>query len=171
MAHTMTFGRYGESYRQDNTDWRAATWAGVIAGAVFVMMEMLLVMFFMDQSPWGPPRMIAAMVMGQGVLPPPADFDLGIVMAAMMIHFPLSIVFGLILGWLVHHLKGVSALAIGGIFGLAAYFINFYLIAPVFFPWFADAQNWVSLLSHLVFGLVLGGAYAGMRRHKPVTKS
>lgn len=171
MAYTMISGRYGESFRQDKTDWRAATWAGVIAGAVFLLMEMLMVMFFMDQSPWGPPRMIAAMVMGQDVLAPPADFDLVIVAVAMMIHFSLSIAFGLILGWLVHHLQGVSAMLIGGVFGLAAYFVNFYLIAPVFFPWFTDAQNWISLLSHLVFGLVLGAAYAGMRTHKPTGQS
>jgi uncharacterized membrane protein YagU involved in acid resistance len=169
MAHTMTSGRHTESYRQDKTDWSAAVWAGLIAGLVFIMMEMLLVMFFMGQSPWAPPRMMAAMVLGQDVLPPPATFDLSIMMTAMMIHFPLSIVYGLIVGWLVHRMSSTSALLIGGIFGLAIYFINFYLIAPVVFPWFTMAQNWVSLVSHLVYGLVLGAAYAGLRKHKPMT--
>jgi heme/copper-type cytochrome/quinol oxidase subunit 4 len=168
MARTMTSGRHMESYRQDRTDWNAAVWSGLIAGAVFMMAEMLMVMVFMGQSPWAPPRMIAAMVMGQDVLPPPASFDMGVMMTAMMIHFPLSIVYGLIAGWIVHRMGSTNALLIGGVFGLAIYFINFHLIAPVVFPWFTQAQNWVSAVSHLLYGLVLGGAYAALRKHKPV---
>jgi hypothetical protein len=112
MARTVTSERHGHSYRYDKTDWSAAVWAAVIAGVVFMMAEMLMVMFFMGQSPWGPPRMIAAMMMGTNVLPPPADF----------------------------------------------------------FPWFTDARHWVSLVNHLLFGLTLGGAYAGLRKHKPAVQ-
>jgi uncharacterized membrane protein YagU involved in acid resistance len=171
MAHAIHSDRRGESYQQDKTDWRAAVWAGVIAGVVFMMAEMLMMMLFMGQSPWGPPRMIAAMFLGKNVLPPPASFDMGIMMTAMMIHFMLSIVYGLILGWIVHRLNSTSVWLIGGVFGLTIYFVNFYLIAPAVFPWFTQAQNWVSLVSHLLFGLVLGGTYAGMRRHKPAVRS
>ena len=63
--------------------------------------------------------------------------------------------------------ESVSALLIGAVFGLALYFINFYLIAPAAFPWFTMAQNWVSILSHLIYGVVLGAAYAALRKHKP----
>lgn len=170
MARTMSPGRHMESYHQDRTDWSAAAWAGIIGGIVFMMIEMLMVMLFLGQSPWGPPRMIAAMIMGREVLPPPADFDMGIMMAAMAVHFPLSIVHGLIAGWLVHRLNSASVLLIGAVFGLAVYFINFYLIAPAVFPWLTEAQNWVSLVSHLIYGLVLGAAYAGLRKHKPAVR-
>jgi ABC-type sulfate transport system permease subunit len=146
------------------TDWRAAVWAGVIAGIIFMMIEMLMVKFFMGESPWGPPRMMAAMVLGKDVLPPPATFDLRIMMTAMMIHLPLSIVYGLILGWAVHRFSNTVAIVIAVLLGLAIYLINFYLVAPLIFPWFTQAQNWVSLVSHLMFGLILGGAYAGLRR-------
>jgi uncharacterized membrane protein YagU involved in acid resistance len=152
------------SHAYQATDWRAAIWAGVIAGILFMMVEMLMVKFLMGQSPWGPPRMMAAMVLGKDVLPPPATFDLGIMMTAMMIHLPLSIVYGLILGWAAHRFSNMGTIAIGVLFGLAIYLINFYLVAPVVFPWFTQAQNWVSLVSHLMFGFVLGGAYAGLRR-------
>ncbi len=171
MAHAMSSQHETHSYQHDKTDWSAAIWASVIAGIVFMMAEMLMVMIFMGQSPWGPPRMIAAMVMGQDVLPPPATFDIGIVMVAMMVHFALSIVLGLIAGWIVHRMSGTSALLVGGIFGLAVYFINFYLVAPVLFPWFTMAQNWVSLVVHLMFGLVFGGTYAALRKHKPAAQA
>lgn len=42
---------------------KAAVWAGLIAGLIFMMMEMILV-WLTGGSPWGPPRMMAAIVMG-----------------------------------------------------------------------------------------------------------
>lgn len=152
------------------TDWSAAAWAGVIAGAAFMMLEMGMVWMFMGESPWAPPRMIAAMALGKDVLPPPgtyAAFDLKVLVTAMMVHFPLSVAYGLIVGWLVHRFDWAGGLLIGAAFGIAIYVANFYLVAPVVFPWFQMAQNWVSAFSHAMFGLVAGGAYIGLRKPKP----
>lgn len=144
--------------------WGAAVWAGVIGGLVFMMAEMLMVWLFLGQSPWGPPRMIAAMAMGREVLPPPASFAIGPMMVAMVIHFMLSIIYGLIVGAIVKKMGMGAALLTGLIFGLAAvYFINFHVIAPMLFPWFTQAQNWVSVLSHALFGMVVAGAYVSLR--------
>jgi hypothetical protein len=93
MAQSWIHGQRANQELAQATDWKAAAWAGVIAGVVFMMAEMIMVMAFEGQSPWAPPRMIAAMVLGQGVLPPPAVFDIKILMAAMMIHFPLAVVY------------------------------------------------------------------------------
>jgi len=141
-------------------DWKAAIWAGLIAGAVFMMLEMALVGTIGGQSPWGPPRMIAAMAMGEGVLPPPATFDFGIMMAAMMIHFTLSIVLGVVLGWAISQWRMglITALAVGTAFGLLVYFVNFYLMTGIF-PWFAMARGGISAFAHAMFGLVLGWVY------------
>lgn len=147
------------------TDWKAAIWAGLIAGLVFLMVEMLLVWLVMGMSPWAPPRMMAAMVLGPEILPPPADFSFMAVMTAMVIHFPLSIVYGLILGWAIHRLEMGAALLVGALFGLiAVYAVNFHLIAPMAFPWFVEAQNWISVLAHVIFGVVLAGTYVAMRK-------
>jgi hypothetical protein len=129
------------------------------------MVEMLLVWLVLGMSPWAPPRMMAAMVLGPEILPPPADFSLMAVMTAMVIHFPLSIVYGLILGWAVHRLEMGAALLAGAAFGLVAvYAVNFHLIAAMAFPWFVEAQNWISVLAHVIFGVVLAGSYVAMRR-------
>ena len=137
------------------TDWKAAAWAGLIAGLVFVMAEMLMVWLFLGQSPWGPPRMIAAMVLGKDVLPPPADFSMMATMVAMLIHLPISVVYGLVIGWLVHRFDMGLAVLIGLVVGvLAIYGINFYLVAPAVFPWFVEARHWVSLVAHALFGVV-----------------
>jgi uncharacterized membrane protein YagU involved in acid resistance len=71
-------------------------------------------------------------------------------MTAMVVHFALSIVYGLIFAWIASYLpmsRGVAILA-GAAFGLALYLINFYPIAAAFFPWFAMARNWISIVSH-----------------------
>ena len=141
-------------------NWKAAIWAGIVAGIVFMMLEMALVATIGGQSPWGPPRMIAAMVMGESVLPPPATFDAGIMMVTMMIHFTMSILLGVILGWAISQWKMslATAIIVGTIFGLLIYFINFYPMTAVF-PWFAMARGGISAFAHAMFGFVLGWVY------------
>ena len=56
-------------------DWRAAIWAGLIAGAVLLILQTAILAGVTGGSPWVTLCMIAAMVMGEGVLPPPATFD------------------------------------------------------------------------------------------------
>ena len=141
-------------------DIKAAVWAGIIAGVVFMMLEMVLVETVGGGSPWGPPRMIAAIGMGKDVLPPPATFDLGVMIVAMAIHFVLAILLGMILGLIVSRRKlGLMAsIGAGAIFGLAVYLVNFYGLTALF-PWFAMARTPITLLTHVIFGTVLGWSY------------
>jgi hypothetical protein len=151
-------------------NWKAAAWAGLIAGAVFLILEMVLFETVGGASFWGPPRMMAAIVMGEGVLPPPATFDAGIVTVAMLVHFPLAIVYGLILGWAISNwnLGLGGSIAVGIIFGLLLYVINFYGFTAIW-PWFEMARNWISIFAHAVFGLVLGWAYHRFARSTRAT--
>lgn len=136
---------------------KAGALAGLIAGAVFMMMEMGLVAMAGD-SPWGPPRMIAAIVMGEGVLPPPATFDLMILMAAMAVHFMLSIVIGVVFALVARRFGLVMAVVAGAVVGLGLYVVNFYGFTAIF-PWFAMARNTISIVSHIAFGVILGLSY------------
>lgn len=149
-------------------DVKAAGWAGIIAGVVFVMMEMALIAMFGNGMVWGPPRMMAAIAMGPDVLPPPPTFDFMIVMVGMVIHFVLSIVLGLILGWAISkwRLSTGMAILLGLVFGLLVYLVNFYVMTGIF-PWFAMARNMITLVSHLVFGGVLGWVYRAMAARRP----
>jgi uncharacterized membrane protein YagU involved in acid resistance len=158
-THTLTVASH-------DLDWSAVLWAAIIAGVAFMMMEMALVALTGMGGFWGPPRMIAAMLMGKQVLPPPATFDTGIMMVAMLVHFALSIVYAFILAWVIATWSiGIAVLA-GAAFGLIVYLVNFYGIAPPFFPWFVEARNWIGLLSHIVFGIVLALAYKAIARPK-----
>lgn len=149
------------------TNWKAGAWAGMIAGLVFLMSEMILVWAVQGQSPWGPPHMMAAMMLGSHVLPVMgawAPFDIKIVMAAMMIHFPLSIAYGLVGAWLMDRFYLAGAVMVGAALGLLVYIVNFYLIAPMVFPWFEMGRNWIGAFSHIMFGVSLGVAYNWLRK-------
>ncbi|MDQ3077699.1 MAG: hypothetical protein M3Q83_02530 [Pseudomonadota bacterium] len=141
----------------------AAIKAGLIAGLVFMMLEMLLVATIGGGSPWAPPRMIGAMALGEGVLPPPAPFDLTVFMVAMLIHFILAIVLGLLFAAIAEavRLSRPAAAIVGLLFGLAVYVVNFYGMTAIF-PWFAMARNGISIFAHLMFGLVLGYTYRAL---------
>lgn len=143
---------------------KQAVRAGLTAGLVFILLEMILVATIGGGSAWAPPRMIAAIVMGPGVLPPPASFAPGILLVALAVHFPLAIAYGLGLGWVISRMSlGAGAAAgLGLLFGLGIYLVNFYAFTAIW-PWFAMARNGISVFAHLMFGLVLGWTYGKSR--------
>ncbi|MBW3570947.1 MAG: hypothetical protein KY467_07565 [Gemmatimonadetes bacterium] len=147
-------------------DWSAAVWAGVVGGVVFMMMEMFLMpLFGFAPGMWAPPRMIAAIGMGKDVLPPPASFDFGVVMVAMMIHFATSILFAIAVAFLVRNLGTGAAVAVGVVAALLLYAFVFYLMTGGPWPWFANGRNWVNILTHVVFGAIVAWWYGA--RAKP----
>ncbi|MGH9914937.1 MAG: hypothetical protein ACRD63_06570 [Pyrinomonadaceae bacterium] len=113
--------------------------------------------------------MIAAIVLGRGVLMPSVPFGLEVLLVALGTHLVLSVCFGLVTGLLIasFHLDssmGMASVA-GVLFGLVVYLINFYGMTH-FFPWFAEARNWMSLLSHLVFGAVAADVYLKLEKSR-----
>jgi hypothetical protein len=132
--------------------WRAALIAGVVASIVFQVLEILLIPRFGGGSPWGPARMIAAMVMGRGVLPPPATFDARIVVVALAVDIVLAVIYAALLGAIIRRWTLGRSLAVAAVFGALLYGINFYGFT-VIFPWFVMGRNGVTLFTHVVFSL------------------
>lgn len=139
-------------------DWRAAIWASVIAGLVFAVLEVVMVALFQGKSPWAPLHMISAIALGPGAMASPDTFDLGVIATAVVVHMSLAIVYGVILAYLVMRMDVGLAVAVGGLYGLALYFINFYGFT-VWFPWFADARDWISIFTHIVQGGLVAYLY------------
>lgn len=132
--------------------------AGVVAGLVFAALEMALSAMALGQPFWAPLHMIAAIVLGTDVLPAPPAPDFGVAAVAVAVHMALSLVYAALLGAIVLRARPVAAWWIGLLFGLALYVVNFYGFSAMF-PWFAQARGTVALVSHAVFGLVLGLVY------------
>jgi uncharacterized membrane protein YagU involved in acid resistance len=84
---------------------------------------------------------------------------------AMVVHFPLSILYAIILGFVVQRMGIGAAVGIGAAYGLALYLVNFYGFTAIF-PWFAMARNWVSITAHIIFGAVAAWAYVMIRERR-----
>lgn len=129
--------------------------AGIIATAA------QLVLWWLAQMPLADTllrdaRLTAALLMGPAVLPPPSTAQWDILLVATLIHFALSVAYAVIPAYLASRLRTGPALLAGAVYGVLIYVVNLYGFT-VFFPWFAVARDWVTLVTHIVFGVVLAG--------------
>jgi hypothetical protein len=109
--------------------------------------------------------MIGATILGQGALPMPQPLDIGlatVVPVAMVVHFVLSAIYGAVFGAIasvigvLRRSRGLLVVA-ASVFGLVLWLVNFYVVAPVLFPWFLMANPVVQFFAHTFFyGTALG---------------
>jgi ribose/xylose/arabinose/galactoside ABC-type transport system permease subunit len=148
-------------------DWPAAAVAGLAAGAVLMVLELFWATLVAGDSPWVASHMIAAMVMGPDALQT-SHFSLYIVAVALVAHYLLGALFGLLLAAIIVRLQlasNVGALALAGaVFGGALYLLNFYGMVQ-FFPWFASWRGAATLATHLLFGITAALLYWKLDRH------
>lgn len=138
-------------------DWKAAIIAGLIAGVVFLLV--LLVAYSLSGGEPGTVfRFIGAIVLGREVLPPPATLDAGVVITAVTLHLALSIIYSLVLAFIIHRWRMLISITGGALFGLALYLINLFALTTLF-AWFYPIRAWPFALLHILFGAVAGGVY------------
>ena len=138
--------------------WSAAAEAGLMGGVVYLVLVLIFVPLFIGGTVWTILRMIAAIVLGADVLPPPDTFNVAIVLTGAVLHLMLATLYGLVISAMINGTSpGVAALA-GSMLGLGLYVVNFYAFTSVF-PWFASSRTWVTVLGHLVFGFVVAWSY------------
>jgi hypothetical protein len=141
--------------------WRTAAVAGIAAGVIATVAQIAWWMVWSEPLPdilFRDARLTAAIVMGREVLRPAATFDGSIMLVATLIHFALSIAYGLTLSVFISRLSTPVSLLAGAVFGLFLYAINMYGFTFVF-PWFAAARDWITAATHVVFGLVAAAVY------------
>jgi uncharacterized membrane protein YagU involved in acid resistance len=146
--------------------WRRAAIAGIVAGIVATAFEIVLWWASSEPLPailFRDARLAAAIVMGPQVLPPPSTFDASVMLTATLVHFTLSIVYGLTLCAVLSRWRArvglLRGLMVGAVFGLALYAINMYGFTFLF-PWFAVTRDWITAATHAVFGMAVALAYA-----------
>ena len=139
-------------------DWSAAVWAGIVAGLVFMLLNLYVTPYVLGGNAWVMVRLFASVILGQGILAPPASFDLAAIVAALVAHFTLSVAFALLLAYIIHRGGLITGVLGGALFGMALYFINFYTLTW-FFPWFFALKSNIMLGTHLLFGALAGGTY------------
>jgi hypothetical protein len=135
---------------------------GIIAGIIFAMFEMI-VAAIMGQGFWTPMMMIGAIGLGKGALPPQPSIGLATVApVGLVIHMVLSMMFGVVFGAVASAIGALrrsrwALIGAATVFGFALWIVNFYIIAPIAFPWFAMANPVVQFFAHtFFFGTALG---------------
>lgn len=149
-------------------DWPAAAVSGFVAGAALMLMEFFWSIIVLNISPWSSSYPIAAIALGPDILLSNV-FSLTIVIVALLTHYLLGILFGMILATIIapFHLDSSlpMALLIGVVFGAMLYLGNFYGMVR-FFPWFADMRNLLTLCAHILFGMTAAGMYLQLEKRK-----
>jgi hypothetical protein len=132
----------------------------LIAGVAFFALLCVLTAITVD-SPWVFPRLVAATVLGPRVLPPPATFDLLVVIVAFAIHLPLSVASAALIAFVIHRGGFWRGVLWGAALGLCLYAINFGVLSFVA-PWITILTGWIGAVTHLAFGAVAGGTYEAL---------
>lgn len=138
-----------------NVTWRAVFIATIVAGTVFLLVNLLLTNMLYQINPALSLRYIASLVMGESVL---MSADATSLIVGVLVHYGLSLVFTLVITIVVHRWGLLVGIIGGGALGIAIYAINLYTFTLAF-PWFFAMTGTVWLLSHLFFGMVAGGVY------------
>ena len=144
-------------------DWSAAVWAGLIAGVIFLVLNLILIPATIGGNVWVILRLFASIILGEDVVSPPAPdtSDMTVLISALVVHFVLSIVFALILAFITHRWGFITGVIVGALFGASVYVINLYTFS-YFFPWMFALNSWTFFLTHVLFGAIAGGIYEGM---------
>ncbi len=138
-----------------NVAWRAIPIAGLLAGTVFLIVNMTLTFLMFGVSPRLFLQYAASLVLGQNAL---TDTNLGVVVVGLVVHFAISLLLTFVISLVVHR-WGLTVGIIGGaILGVCFWAINFYTMT-LFVPWFFAINSVPIILSHLFFGAVAGGIY------------
>jgi hypothetical protein len=146
---------------------RCALVSGVVAGIVATAVQIALWLAFAVPFPdvlYRDARHAAAIVLGRDALAGPAGFDARIMLVATLVHFALSIVYGIVAAPLVARGSLAGALVLGALFGLALYAINMYG-ATALFPWFTANRDAITLVTHIAFGALLAASYRACARN------
>lgn len=139
-------------------DWRAAFWAGLLAGTVFLLVNLFVVPALMEGRFWISVRLVASILLGKGVLAPPAAADAGALIACIVVHYVLALAMAALIAYVVHRGGLIGGILGGAALGLAFYFIDYYTLTW-FFPQFFAMKHWSVIVSHVLFGAIAGGVY------------
>lgn len=142
----------------------AGVLAGEVAAVAYLAAQVLFAAFVQDGAAWLPLQRISAILLGPDAVDAQAQLNIQVAGMAMLVHFALAAVYGRFVDAAVRGRGGLSALVRGALVGLAIYAVNYWVLAPAAFPWFAQNRGVTTLLDHLLFGLVAAGVYTTLRQ-------
>ena len=144
-------------------DWAASGWAGLAAGAAFILLQTFMGALFGGGNSTDAVRRIASVALGGSVMPPGEPFTVIVFLAAAAVHIPLSLIYARVLAAMIDGMKPAPAMSAGALFGAALYVVNYYVFSGLF-PWFVTARGPEALVAHLAFGTLAAAIYTRLAR-------
>lgn len=160
VEQETTLERNSNNFRQ-LVDWSSSVWAGLVAGFVFLLFNLVLTPLIEGGNAWVMLRLFASPLMGQEVLAPPATNDPWVSVVGTVTVLGSSVLFSMILALIIHRWGSMVGILGGAVFGLVLYCINFYTLS-FFVPWFFAMRSFSMALSHLLFGALAGWLYESL---------
>ena len=142
---------------RENLTWSAVWIAGFVGGTVFLVTSMLFTPLLLGVDATLVLRYFASLIMGEAVVNGDVTTTTQMIVG-VIVHYALSLLFAFVIALVVHRWGLLVGIIGGGLLGLAIYGINFYTMT-VLFPWFFAINNTVLLVSHVLFGALVGGVY------------
>jgi hypothetical protein len=139
-------------------DWRAVLIAWLIAGTVYLILDLLVVPAFMGGSFWISVRLVASLLLGPDVLAPPASFHGLALVAAIVTIYGISLLGTVVIALVVHRGGLILGIIGGALLGLSIHAINYYSLTS-FFPQFFALNAPSVAVAHAIFGALAGGLY------------
>jgi hypothetical protein len=136
---------------------------GVLAGLVFALFQVIMSAAGLGTPLSGLIVMVEGVTFGSGSgsISAPAIAAPEIAIAGLT-HLVLSAIYGAVFGAVASKVGAlrsnrIALIGAATVFGLLIWIVNFFVIAPVAFPWFAQTNGVVQFIAHTLFyGAVLG---------------
>ncbi len=132
--------------------------ASVIASVVMGMIEMVYE-GVAGAGFWSPLTFIGATVLRNlQTVPVPVSFDLPGVVLGLIGHMMNSLIFGIILGWIIlkASLSRTGLVSTGVAYALGIFLVMWYIVIPGIDPVMLKLNGTVFAISHLMWGAALG---------------
>jgi len=131
--------------------------AGVVAGLTFAAYALIASAAIEWGGAFMPLRMTGAILLGRDAL----EYGYPLLSAStagLALHLVLSLAYGMVFALVANGLRSpMWDITLGSAFGLSVWLINFYVVAPIAFPWFLELNPIVQFIGHtFFFGTVLG---------------
>ena len=157
-------GRDSSAARSGLSTWVGmGALAGVLAGLVFALFQVIMSAAGLGTPLSGLIVMVEGVTFGSGSgsISAPAIAAPEIAIAGLT-HLVLSAIYGAVFGAVASKVGAlrsnrIALIGAATVFGLLIWIVNFFVIAPVAFPWFAQTNGVVQFIAHTLFyGAVLG---------------
>ena len=138
--------------RSARLDWGAAVLAGLIAGAIAWLLS--------HGIPWFTSGLVSPTLMGRDLKSPGLVDPYASVMTVLA-QLVVAIGYAMIVAPLVTRLRGLWAMALGGVIGLGLYALNF-CVFHFFLGVAWSGGELPVIVTHVVFGMIAAGTYKGL---------